>query len=316
VLYAEYQSDKQAAQDDRAQSLLTQEISRDSLVAQSVPNNVVQWIFDVLSSLHVGLGTVSLLQAIKHEEELLAESRSSFRSLLHAESKALAEEHLNLQAEIDGLCDQVEPTSALFLMDRLNAVMVQLQISLVSESEAVDLELRLRSDKERQIIEECDAVGRVLQRSELLRKQRVDARESLHLQMQSSSHSIKSSMEQLAAAIPCLQNALAQAAAAGAALRLLIVTQSHESCTVVLQPVSQTLSSEFESIYSVRDSVAALLAQHRAALDAASDTLTQVAPQFQLHPLFRCKTTCVLGSDSLAGAAVVREAEGRVLVSS
>jgi hypothetical protein len=278
--YANFRARKQNCTEDRAQNLLIQEMSRASLISYSSSNPHVEWLFDTLSSHLVGLDSISLLQAIKDEEEQLAEHKSVLRAQLHAESKDLEDEHQNLQSEFDDLCDEERESGAVFTMTRLNECMASLHSSLNIESETYNKEVSVRIEKERRLVEELDEVGRKIQACENLRKQRLDSRDQLDSQMKALSDSIKNVLEQLMAAVPLIQQAQQQSFDIERALRLLLDTQSHDSFRVVLQPVRETLDAELKNIISIKDSANVLLSQKTSVFDGACMILAQVISGF------------------------------------
>lgn len=275
--YALYRARKQMAQDDRAENLLIQEISSKVLADQPSSNRHVEWVFDALSSCNIGFDSIALLQAIKNEEEELAENRSVFRTQLHAESQDLVDENQNLQAEIDDLCDEEKECGAMLLMSTLNEHVARLRSSLTLELEDCDNEVRVRSEKERCLTEQIDAIGRRLQVCECKQKERADARDELEFKLKLLSEKIKDVVGQLMTQVPLLQQARGHCCDIEKALRLLIDTQSRgESFCLVLQSVYQTMGLEVKKISCVRDNVSMILALRGALCDESSAILTQV----------------------------------------
>jgi hypothetical protein len=121
-----------------------------------------------------------------------------------------------------------------------------------------------------------DEVGRKIQIAEDLRKKRIDAREELESKMNAASESIKIIVDQITAAAPLLQQAQEQSCDIERALRLLLDTQSRQSCHVVLQPVRETLHSEFKNVCSIKVSAQTLLSRRAFVVDEACMILTQV----------------------------------------
>ena len=287
-------TDKQMAENDRFENCLIQETSSKALSSQATSNPQVEWIFDSLSSVHAGLDSIALMRAIKEQEEQAAEHRNLLRTQLHAENKDLVDENQNLQAEIDDLCDEENQNGGLFMMNSLNQLIVELKASAKCELEDVDNETRLRLDKERRVEEEMNSMDHIIQKCEELRKQRLNVREAFQSKMSNASENIKTIVMQLMAAVPLLQQSLAQSAAAEDALRLLVETQTRETCAVVLEPVCETLDSVFNDIRSRRESAAALLDRRSVLLDETAMILTQVNTIHVILPVSLIESSIIL----------------------
>jgi hypothetical protein len=274
--YSHFRSRRKMAQDDRSQNMLIQDASNHALASQSSSNQHVEWIFDALSACKIGSDSIALLQAIKDEEEQLAEMRSLFRTQLHAENKNLVEENQNIQCEIDELCDEEKPNGPIMQMHVLNECLANLQSSLKLEIECCENDFRIRAEKESRLREEMDAVGRLIQHSEDSRKKRVQAREDLEFKMNAASESIRTVVEQLMAQVSLLQQAQVLSGHVEKALHLQLDTQHRESFIVVLQLVKVTFGPEIRSIFSTKDSAHLLFEKRSSLFDEASMILSQV----------------------------------------